>query len=118
MDEDNIHKLPIKFKSAPTDETFLKVVDSHFGTVGCSHRQYVKDGKIRHVRYLLRDGETEVECSQCGTKLDPMFVLKILAREENSWNETRKRYNEEMKRLGERSRTKCQYCERMTRISR
>lgn len=46
-----------------------------------------------------------------------MFVLKMLMQAESRWNQTRESYQEEMKRLRERSRTKCQHCGQMTRIS-
>ncbi len=46
-----------------------------------------------------------------------MFVLRIMATEENQWSRMRERYLEEMKRLRERSRTKCMHCGAMTEIS-
>ncbi|ELT47398.1 hypothetical protein [Brucella intermedia] len=115
-EDDKIKKLPIRFKTQPGEEApMLKVV--HYDGK-CNHRQFYKDGKMVHVTYQIREGETEVECSHCGTRLDPMFVLKILAVEENRWMETRKNYQAEMKRLNERSRTKCKHCGQMTPISR
>ena len=47
-----------------------------------------------------------------------MFVLESLMHQESRWMRTREAYQEEMKRLDERSRTKCQHCGQMTRISR
>jgi hypothetical protein len=41
----------------------------------------------------------------------------MLAGEETKWHESFKRYQAEMRRLSERSRTKCQHCGQMTRIS-
>lgn len=122
-DDEKIARLNIKFKSPPDDsEPMLKVVG---GQEGCNHRYYytsdggaVLGGTMRDVQYLIREGETEVECGHCHTKLDPMFVLKILAHEENKWGNSRSRYQDEMKRLGERRRTQCDHCGKMTRISR
>lgn len=114
-DDDKITKLPIKFKEPPSaDGPTLKVVRYE----GCNHRWVFNNGRQKNAQYIIREGETEVECGLCKTKLDPMFVLKILAHEETSWGETRKRYQEEMKRLNERKLTKCQHCAKMTRISR
>ena len=71
-----------------------------------------------NVTYAIRKGETEVECSNCATKLDPMWVLTQIAHKESHWNRSRERYQEEMQRLNERSRTKCQNCGHITKISR
>lgn len=116
MSDDKITKLPIGYKSQDPDQPMLKVV--HGGVGKCDHKWTWKDGHMRNVTYLIGEGETEVECSACGTRLDPMFVLRRLAHEETKWHERRQRYNDEMKRLDERSRTKCEHCNKMTRISR
>lgn len=72
----------------------------------------------RNVTYYIREGETEIECGKCSTKLDPMWVLKILAEDENNAFYMRKTVAEEMKRLDERKQTKCQHCGKLTRISK
>lgn len=123
-DDDKIKRLPVGFKQPPTgDRPMLEIV--RYEKDGCNHKwgyfaDPVAPGRSRMVNasYLIREGETEVECSLCGTKLDPMFVLRILAHEESKWMETRKHYQEEMRRLRERERTKCNHCGKMTRISR
>jgi hypothetical protein len=120
--DDKIKPLPVKFKKPPGDEPpFLKVV--HYGGP-CNHQWFWRgdptsaDSRMVNVTYLIREGETEVECSNCGTKLDPMWVLRRMATEETQWLRTRERYMDEMKRLRERSRTKCWHCGKMTEISR
>lgn len=120
-DDDNVKPLPVKFKAPPTDEPpFLKIV--HYGGP-CNHRYFWRDkgglnSQMVNVTYLIREGETEVECSNCNTKLDPMWVLRLMATEENHWQRQRERYIDEMKRLRERSRTKCMKCGYLTEISR
>ena len=117
-DDDKVKRLGVKFKAPPKEDgPMLRIVHSG-GRGDCDHRWTFVDGRMRSVQYLIREGETEVECGNCGTRLDPMFVLKRLAHEETKWLEARATYAEEMKRLGERSRTKCQHCGQMTRISR
>jgi hypothetical protein len=112
---DKITKLPVRFKPAPGEEgRTLKVVDTLFKRDECSHIQ----GFGTSITYLIREGETEVECSNCGTRLDPMFVLTQMAHAETDWLRTRQLHIEEMKRLSERKRTKCECCGKMTRISR
>ncbi len=57
-------------------------------------------------------------CADCKEKLNPMWALQQLSRAEHRYHELHARYHDELKRLGERSRTKCQHCDQMTRISR
>lgn len=119
MSDDNVKTLPVKFKAPPAvDSPMLKVIEG-YGSDGCNHRYRWDDGLGRMVdaTYYLREGETEVECGFCHTRLDPMFVLRLLAREETQWLRTRRAYIDEMKRLNERRRTRCNHCGRMTRIS-
>lgn len=118
-DDDKVSRLPVRFKAPPEGEPpFLKVVD-RWGGDGCDHRSYYVEGRgFVPVTYYLREGETEVECGCCHTRIDPMFVLRIMATEETQWSRARERYIDEMRRLHERSRTKCEHCGAMTRISR
>lgn len=118
-DDDKVTKLPVKFKAPPSDDgPMLQIVDARWGDKGCNHSSSFVNGKMISAKYLIREGETEVECSLCETKLDPMFVLRKLAHEETKWERSRKIYHEEMARLKERKATKCEHCNRMTRISR
>lgn len=117
MSDDNITKLPINFKAPPSEQgPMLKVLD-YFDRERCNHTFAYVDGRRVDAQYLIREGETEVECGLCSTKLDPMFVLKRLAHEETKWDRDRRSYQEEMKRLSERRRTKCDNCGKMTRIT-
>lgn len=114
-DGDNVAKLPVRYKPPPGEEgRTLKLVDNHWSREECDHRA----SHVRRVTYLIRSGETELECSNCGTRLDPMFVLQVLAAEESDWLRNRQRHAEETKRLSERQRTKCEKCGHLTRISR
>jgi hypothetical protein len=118
-DDDKIKPLPVKFKQPPgVDPPFLVVV-SQFGKDRCNHRYRIDaSGHTGNATYQIREGEPEIECGLCQTRLDPMFVLRIMAHEENSWSRARLNYIDEMKRLKERSRTKCWHCGKMTEISR
>ncbi len=113
-EDDKISRLPVRFKQPPGDEgRTLKVVQS-WDDKKCDHLS----GWRKPITYLIRKGETEVECSGCGMRLDPMFVLNLMANAETDWLRTRQLHLEETKRLAERSRTKCDHCGQMTRISR
>jgi hypothetical protein len=118
MSDDKITKLPINFKAPPSDDgPMLKIVD-RYDQNSCNHNWSYVNGRQVNARYLIKEGETEVECSLCETKLDPMFVLRRLAHEETQWERSRQSYKEEMARLSERKATKCEHCNRLTRISR
>ncbi|MDB6119308.1 MAG: hypothetical protein JWO08_3089 [Verrucomicrobiaceae bacterium] len=97
-------QLGVKYKKPVPEDRFLVVEHA-----GCCHF---------NGPYLIDAKNADVTCGQCKAKLNPMFVLEQLAHQETRWHEHFKRYQEEMSRLKERSRTKCQHCGEMTRISR
>ena len=101
----NIAQLPVKYKKPTDGERFLVPVEL---------------GKCQHWQ-----GPFEIDltgesctCKACGEKVSPMFVLGRLMRQESNWMQAMATYQEEMKRLAERSRTKCRKCGEMTEISR
>lgn len=119
MGDDNVKPLPVKFKKPPTEEQpMLTVITSWGDGQGCDHRSYYADGRMIPVTYKIREGETEIECGHCAARLDPMFVLRLMAHEETQWKRHREVYIEECKRLRERRRTKCYHCGKMTEIRR
>lgn len=71
-----------------------------------------------HGPFLIDPEAGEVTCKRCGEKLNPMAVLQRLANKESEYRRVAETYQEQMRRLGERSRTKCQHCGKMTRINR
>lgn len=106
-DADNVQKLPVRFKGpAPEDRSLF--VPHEVGKHVCSHWP---------LQVVVSETAAEVECVTCGTKLNPVWVLARLAREDSRFHENHKRYHNELKRLGERERTKCDHCGKMTRIS-
>lgn len=107
MDETlgKVTALPVKSR-APRDDQALRPVDP----VGrCLHWNTTFEVDV--------DGGT-CKCLGCGQHVTPMFVLEQLMKEESRWHRARASYQDEMKRLSERSRTKCQHCGGMTRVSR
>jgi ribosomal protein S27E len=97
-------ELKVPFKKPEPDEKFLVVDHGH-----CFHERY---------GFILDESLEHVLCKGCKEHLSPMWVLKHLAHNETKYHENAKRYQEEMQRLKERSRTKCQHCGEMTGISR
>jgi hypothetical protein len=114
---DEVTKLPVKFKAQPSGERVLEVVHGGLRD-GCNHSFNIVGGQVKHVTYIVDEAAAEVECGGCKAKLNPMWVLAKLAHNETKYHETAKRYQEEMARLSERSRTRCDACGHMTRISR
>lgn len=108
-DPKNVAKLPIRFKKpVPEDRSVLTAFEVHKGG-SCNHL---------YVPYVVDESEAMVECGRCGEKLNPMWVLGKLATYDRRLAESQARYQDEMKRLRERQRTKCDHCGQMTRISR
>ena len=75
-----------------------------------------------HCRHTYTSFEIDIDagkcvCKKCGEEVTPIFVLRQLMHMESRWMQTRSAYQDEMKRLDERSRTKCRHCNKMTRIS-
>lgn len=93
--------LPVKKRPDPNDAQYLEVVHV---------------GKCRHNHYLIDESKAEVECGLCHEKLNPMYVLLELAKQETRWNESRKAYIKEHEAINARRKTKCQHCGQMTRI--
>jgi hypothetical protein len=56
-------------------------------------------------------------CGDCGQEVSAMFVLEQLMAEQSKWLRLHARYQDEMARLKERRRTKCEHCGQITRIS-
>ena len=79
----------------------------------------VQPSKCQHFMtgYIVDEKLAEVTCRACGEKLNPMWVLHQLSLTENRWHDLHARYQDELARLRERSRTKCEHCGGMTRIS-
>jgi hypothetical protein len=109
IDDDNIKKLPVRFrKPLPEDRTLVRPFEVQHKGGECSHL---------FVQYIVDETLAEVECGKCHAKLNPIWVLGRLAREDRRYKDAAARYQEEMKRLSARSRTKCMNCGQMTRIS-
>ena len=107
MDDDDVTKLPVAYKAPPDGSRMLQPVNVPFGA--CRHQRVTFEVDV--------DGG-KCKCLGCGTEVTPFFVLEELMHKESQWNRSREAYIDEMKRLGERSRTKCRHCGQMTEISR
>lgn len=109
----NISKLPVRFKTPQPPERVLVAPAFQVEKRKCYHMPEI-DGTT----FIVDESLATVECSACHERLDPMWVLGRLTKRDAKFAESHVRYNEEMKRLSERSKTKCDHCGKMTRISR
>lgn len=100
----DVLKLPVK-KTEPPGDRMLQPVP-YAGR--CAHR---------NTTFEIDLAAGDCKCLGCGERVTAIFVLEKLMQEESRWMRTRAAYQDEMKRLKERERTKCQHCGQMTRIS-
>jgi hypothetical protein len=103
-DEPCIVRLPVEHRPALDDGQFLR---------GVPHT---------HCRHFNGPFEVDADaasckCLRCGEAVSPIFVLEQLMNQESLWMRSRRAYQDEMLRLQTRSRTKCERCGHMTRIS-
>ena len=99
---DNIKDIGVKFKRPAEEDRMLKAVRDYGG---CVNHQYLIDEEL-----------SEVSCAKCDKKFNPMAVLVKLANREGTWKANQKRSQELMKKLEERTSTKCNHCGKMTKI--
>lgn len=105
-DDDKITPIPVKFKGPlPPERTLFMPWE-------------VQSKPCHHQAFVIDHEKSEVECKDCKAKLNPMWVLQQLAARDHRFQAAHLRYHEEMKRLDERTRTKCQHCGKLTRVSR
>ena len=103
MSDDDVKNIGIRFKDPVSEEKMLSLVPRF---KGCLQHNYVIDSEA-----------DIVTCSKCPKTFNPMSVLVDLCKQESLWMRNFERYGDEMKRLSERRRTKCDHCKKMTDIS-
>lgn len=106
IDEDKVVMLSANYK-APPDGSYMLQPKS-VPTGACSHWNTTFEVDIDAGKCI---------CLGCKEEVTPFFVLESLMNKESRWMRTRAAYQDEMKRLEERSSTKCRSCGAMTRIS-
>ena len=79
-------------------------------------RSQYAPGRCQHRKILVDEALSEVECADCGAKLNPVATQARFAREESRWSREADRAHEEMERLNQRVRCKCLHCGKMTPI--
>lgn len=72
--------------------------------------------KCQHKRIQVDEIESEVECKDCGKRLNPMAVLARLAREESRLKMRIEHLTELNQKLDAKRKTKCSNCGHMTDV--
>lgn len=104
-DGTNILELPVKPRASADEGPMLQPVPYS----RCNHL---------YASFEIDMDAQKCRCKKCNEDVSPMFVLQQLMKTESRWMRQRESYQDEMKRLAERSRTKCRHCGEMTEISR
>ncbi len=99
-----LSSLPLPATS-PAKVITLNEVRSQYAPGRCQHRQILVDEML-----------SEVECADCGAKLNPVATLARLSREESRYVQEAKRAREAIDALNKRVRCKCLHCGKMTPI--
>ena len=73
--------------------------------------------KCQHKRVQVDEVENEVECQDCGKRLNPMVVLARLAREESRLKVRIEQLKELNQKLEMKRKTKCSHCGHMTKVN-
>lgn len=111
-EDDKVKRLPVRFKNpAPEDRTLVRPHE-------IGKREPCDHSLMMGAFYVVDQKLAEIECGLCGAKLSPIWALVQLTSRDAHFQQAAQRYRDEQKRLAERSRTKCDRCGHMTRISR
>ena len=104
MRDRKVTPLPVRAKPRP-DEVAVKLVDAY-------------ERKCQHefAGFTVDESANEITCRGCGEKLNPVWAMAVLAREESIWRRQRIAYIEERKTLDAKRRTKCTHCGQFTRV--
>lgn len=69
-----------------------------------------------HKQFLIDPKQAQVECKDCGTLLNPMWVLERLCSEESRYKRRKKECLDVLQELRKKSKCKCKHCGKFTDI--
>ncbi len=87
------------------DTISITEIQSRFRRKNCKHKHIIVDEAL-----------AEVVCKHCGVKLNPIWVLAMLSREESKLEILKKDTNLLLEKLEKKQRTKCQHCGKFTQV--
>ena len=71
----------------------------------------------QHIQLIVDEALNEIECGDCGARLNPVQALIRFAREESRLFRRQAEIRPLLERLEQKIRTKCQHCGKMTRVN-
>ena len=74
-------------------------------------------GRCRHIKVIIDEENSTVECKDCGEKLNPIWVLSRYATEETKLKREIDYLRRMRKALEDKHRTKCKHCGKMTDVN-
>lgn len=83
----------------------IKSKRDDFSVKKCKHRDVTIDQSLYYVK-----------CNICGETIDPVYFLHSIAMEENVLKWKISELKEELEKLKNKTRCKCDHCGKMTRI--
>lgn len=95
----------IDISPEPANVISLSIAREKYRPGACAHRSMIVDEELN-----------EVICKACGAKLNPVAMLARFATEESRWTYQLKEMRAIKKKLEEKSRCKCEHCNRFTRV--
>ena len=81
-----------------------------------ARREYDME-RCHHWQLIIDTALNEVECDDCGARLNPVEALMRFARQESRLFQRQAEILPLLERLEKKSRTKCQHCGKMTRVN-
>lgn len=80
-------------------------------------RAHPKHPYCQHIKVLVDDEKAELECKDCHEKINPMWFLSRIAREESNWLHRYKELRAERKLWEARRRTRCRHCGKFNELT-
>lgn len=74
--------------------------------------------KCGHSKFILDERKAEVECADCGEKLNPIWVLGQIATSDSSVAMARDNLRKLVRQLSSKLKYKCRHCGKMNDMSR
>ncbi len=98
MADDDIHILHKRTKPRRDEDLVLHVV---------------RDYSCRHPHFIVDEAKSKVECGLCGEKLNPMWVLQEIARQDSQLAQMRDALSKKVTDLRNKTKYKCGSCGKM-----
>lgn len=92
------------------DRYRMKVAWQSYGLAGkktCSHKNV-----------LIDSAKTEVECEDCGARINPVWLLGEFMRIESQWSRQLAELKRQIDQAADKTRCKCAHCGKMTQIGK